>query len=123
MMTASNWTKKVTAKTGRSDCEEQDDKCGLCGTKETSDHVWRCCKLKGKRRELDFELAEADPNDFTPAMRQGVACAMNADPTRTYWGKECNEEWDEKRKRTYGCAAPGSLGIEVGKLVRNLRGG
>ena len=118
-MTASNWTKMVTAKTGRTDGEEQDDLCNLCGdTKETSDHVWHCRMLNGKRRELDVDLAEADPEEFTPAMRQGVACAMNADPTRTYWGLECGECRDDKKKRAYGCAVLGSLGIAVGNSSR-----
>ena len=88
MMTGSNWTKHVAATTGRRDVECDDSFCELCKkTKETSDHVWHCDVLKNKRRELDVDLAEADPEDFTPAMRQGVACAMNADPTRTFWGR------------------------------------
>ena len=40
MQTGSNWTKSVTAKTGRTDEEEGDMTCDLCGLKDTSDHVW-----------------------------------------------------------------------------------
>ena len=117
MTTGSNWTKMVTAKTGRKDGEEQDDTCDLCKAKETSDHVWHCEALKGKRRELDVDLAEAGPEEFTPAMRQGVACAMNADPTKTFWGMECKECWGDKKRWNYGCTKPGYLSTEVGGLV------
>ena len=101
--TGSNWTKAVTARTGREDVEVADDKCDLCmRMKETSDHIWYCPSLACKRKELDVGLSEANPEDFTPAMRQGVACAMNADPTRTYWGLECDDEWTRKKKWWYG---------------------
>ncbi len=33
--------------------------------------MWECEKLANKRRELDVELAEADPDDLTPAIRKG----------------------------------------------------
>ena len=99
MQTGSNWTKALTAKTGKSETDE----CELCGEKETKDHIWHCKRLNPKRREVDLELAEADPEDFTPAMRMGVACAMNADPRRTYWGKACNESWCKDTRRRYGC--------------------
>ena len=89
----------VTAKTGREDVDKADDLCDRCRkAKETSDHVWRCEKLSSKRRELDVELAEADPEDLTPAIRRGVACAMNADPTRTFWGTNVKEAWSEKEE-------------------------
>ena len=65
MMAGSNWAKAVTANTGRRDGEGEYDACDLCKKmKETSNHVWRCEALKGKRRELDIELAEADPEDL-----------------------------------------------------------
>ena len=81
MQTGSNWTKAVTAKTGRTDEAEADDRCDLCkAMRESSDHIWHCPALKSKARQLDVLLSEADPEDFTPAMRQGIACAMNADP-------------------------------------------
>lgn len=78
----------LTEKTGKPD----NDKCDLCGEKETKDHIWHCKKLEAKRRQVDVEIAEADPEYFTPAMRMGVACALNADPRRTYWG------WHAKRR-------------------------
>ena len=65
----------------------EDDLCDLCKeVKETSDHIWYCRRLREKAKELDPELAEADPEDFTPAMRHGVACAMNADPRKNVLG-------------------------------------
>ena len=85
MQTGSSWSKAVTQKTGT--CE--DNICDLCEeAKETSGHIWCCSRLDEKRRDLDAEIAEADPEEFTPAMRHGVACAMNADPRRSYWGAE-----------------------------------
>ena len=88
VQSGSSWTKETTAKTGRGDELIGDDLCDLCRKeKETSDHIWTCEKLESKRRELDLELAEADPEDLTPAIRRGVACAMNADPEKTFWGR------------------------------------
>ena len=83
MQTGSSWTKQLTKKTGRS----EEDQCTLCGQEETKDHVWHCERLKDKRHDIDEDLAEANPEDFTNAMRMGVACAMSADPRKTYWGK------------------------------------
>ena len=82
MQTGSNWTQSLSKAIGR----QEQDKCTLCGDKETKDHIWYCGKLKEQTTEIDPEIAEADPRDFTPAMRMGVACAMNADIRRTYWG-------------------------------------
>ena len=94
MQTGSNWSKVVTAKTGQLDEDGISELCDLCGEmRETTDHCWYCPALKGKARQLDVELAEANPGDFTPAMRQGVACALNADPTRTFWGYRPDETW------------------------------
>ena len=70
-----------------------------------------CKKLEAKRRQVDVEIAEADPEDFTPAMRMGGACALNVDPRRTYWGVACKEAWCKKNKWRYGC-------IDEGNLVR-----
>ena len=93
VQSGSNWTKAVTAKTGRTDDDEADARCDLCKSmKESSDHVWFCPALKGNARELDVDLAEANPEDFTPAMRHGIACALNANPTCTFWGYACKEE-------------------------------
>ena len=118
----SNWTQAVTARTGREDVEVANNKCDLCmKMKETSDHLWHCESLSCKRRELDVELAEADPSDFTPAMRQGVACAMNADPTRTYWGLACEGSWTREKKRWYGCYQEKNLSAEVSEVVRTLK--
>ena len=86
-------------KTGKA----EDNACDLCGCKETKDHIWHCNKLKSKRQQVDAEIADADPNDFTPAMRMGVACIMNADPRRTYWGMPCKDDWCKEKRRRYGC--------------------
>ena len=92
----SNWTKTITFQTGKSEY----DICDLCKReKETTYHTWFCKRLTEKRHELDVEIAEVDPKDFTPAMRHGVACALNADPRRTCWGCECKEEWRYKKQR------------------------
>ena len=77
--------------------------------------------LEAKRQELDPELAEADPYEFTPAMRQGVACAMNADPTRTDWGLECSEGWSRGMKWRNGCYKPQQLHTEVKGVMDSLR--
>ena len=98
-----------------------DDICDLCKeVRETSDHIWYCSRLKEKRSELDAELAEVDPKEFTPAMRQGVACALNADPRRTYWGADCKDDWDEKKKWRYGCIKEGKLNDEVKRMVKKV---
>ena len=97
MQSGSNWTKAVESKTGRQEGEEQDGRCGICNAmRETTDHVWFCPALQQKAKEVDAELAAPDPCCFTPALRQGIAPAMNAAPTRTYWGYELRVAWDEK---------------------------
>jgi hypothetical protein len=117
MQTGSNWSKAVTVHTGM--CE--DDVCDLCKeAKETSDHIWYCRRLKEKAKELDPELAEADPEDFTPAMRHGVACAMHADPRKTYWGYECKEEWHYKKKWMYGCIREAKVRKEVMEVMKDV---
>ena len=65
-------------------------------------------------------LAEADPLDFTPAMRHGIACALNADPTRTYWGYEVDEAWGASKGRLYGCTKLESLSEDVKPHVEQL---
>ena len=122
MQSGSNWTKSVTAKTGRTDEEVADVNCDLCGLKETSDHIWHCTALKCKARQLDVDLATADPYDFTPAMRQGIACALNADPTRTYWGEAPEEDWGANRTKLYDCCKEEDLPEEVQHTVSLLRG-
>ena len=65
MQIGSNSSKAITCHTGM--CE--DDICDLCKeARETSDQIWHCCRLKEKGRELDAEIAEADPEYFTPAI-------------------------------------------------------
>ena len=98
-----------------------DNICDLCNlTKETSDHIWFCDALKGKRMELDSGLAEADPNDFTPAMRHGVACALNADQRRTCWGGECKGEWHWTNKLRDGCLHENTLSEQMKNLTVSL---
>ena len=75
------------------------------GEKVTKDNVWHCKRLESKRRGIDAKLAEANPEDFTPAMRTGVACAMNADPRKTYWGMPCNDLWCQKKMGIWMCEA------------------
>ena len=117
MQTGSSWSKAVTQKTGT--CE--DDICDLCKeAKETSDHIWYCSRLEEKRKELDAEIAEADPEEYTPAMRHGVACAMDAGPRSTYWGAECKEAWGKRKKWRYGCRKEGELKEEVREVMQQL---
>jgi hypothetical protein len=116
MQTGSSWTQQLTKKTGREDHEA----CPLCGEVETKDHVWHCDRLKGKRHAIDKDLAEADPQEFTNAMRMGVACALNADPRKTYWGKRCDTEWSKDKRRRYGCIEPGALKDEVKEITRRI---
>ena len=122
VQSGSSWTKEKTAKTGRVDETFCDDLCELCRKeKETSDHVWTCEKLESKRRELDIELAEANPEDLTPAIRRGVACAMSADPERTFWGTKVKEAWNAKRRWLYGCDKIHHLKAEVRKLIEEIQ--
>ena len=101
---------------------EQDSLCDLCNCmKESSDHIWRCPALKSKAKQIDALLAEADPDEFTPAMRQGIACAMHCDPTNTFWGKGRSVDWDEARAKTYGCLADHQLGEETRSSVANIQ--
>ena len=72
VQSGSSWTKAVTARTGREDVAVAGDVCDLWKkARETSDHIWTCEELARKRRELDVDLAEADPEDLTPAIRRG----------------------------------------------------
>ena len=102
MQTGSNWTKELAQQTGK----EDDGACTLCGAKETKDHVWHCGRLKCKRKEIDEHLADADPDDFTPAMRMGVACAMSADIRKTFWGTSCDGNWSPQKRKRCGCVKP-----------------
>ena len=70
--------------------------------------------------ELDKGLAEADPLDFTPAMRHGVACALNADPRRTYWGRKCDDGWDQPERWWYGCLQENRLSEQTKSLIASL---
>ena len=80
--------------------------------------LWKACD---KRKQVDERLAEADPEDFTPAMRVGVACAMNADIRKTYWGKACQEEWNQQKRKDYGCVKPEQIiNEDMKELGRNL---
>lgn len=114
MQTGSSWSKAVTQKTGM--CDE--NICDMCKeAKETSDHIWYCSRLDETRKELDAGIAEADPDEFTPAMRHGVACAMNADPRRTYWGSECKAGWGKRKHGRYGCRKEGELKEGVREVI------
>ena len=53
-------------------------------------------------------------------MRHGVACALNADPRRTYWGGECKEEWPREKKWWYGCLDKTKLSGQVRELIGSL---
>ena len=73
-------------------------------------------------KELDQDLAEADPEDFTPAMRYGVACAMSADPRNTYWGYEDSSKWHYKKTLRYGCTREANVREEVLEVIKRVAG-
>ena len=79
-----------------------------------------CERLKSKRHLIDKDLVEASPDDFTNAMRMGVVCALNADPRKTYWGKCCEQEWSNKKRRIYGCVVPGELNDTLRELAADI---
>ena len=84
--------------------------------------------LQGHARGLGSHMAlpralvsEANPDGFTPAMHQGIACALNADPTRTYWGYSLQDTWTEEKAKLYGCIQYGCLSPDVQNTVDNIR--
>lgn len=77
-------------------------------------------RLKEKRHELDAGIVEADPKDITPALRHGLVVLLTRTPWRTYWGRECKEEWRYKTKWLYGCVNDHKLSQDVRGVVEKI---
>ena len=121
MQSGSNWTKAVTARTGRRDTVMHDHYCDLCKTmREGTDHIWFCPKLQAKAKEIDADIAGLNPEVFPPALRKGVAVAMNANPRCTYWGGEPDRMWTADLKKLLGCRPVTELSKHSKELVEKL---
>lgn len=69
------------------------------------------------------ELAKIDPIDLAPAVRLGIAPIMNANPTKTFRGAPCKEEWSKEQKKLLGCWHKNWIIGEVKKLIEKNRTG
>ena len=111
--TGSAWTKAAAHAAGQAD----DSKCILCGDEETFDHFWRCKTMEKHRFEADEQIAKIKVEELPPALRIGVAPALNADPMKTFWGGELGEDQEEAVKKLCGCREETKLGA----VMRDLR--
>ena len=97
----SAWNKAIAYNAG----QVEDNLCQLCVEKtETTEHlIWTCSKLKAERQEADKFLAGIDVEILPPAVRYGIAPAMNADPRRMYWGGEKHVQAGKEVQDFCGC--------------------
>ena len=67
--------------------EDVSEPCDYCGAYEcTLDHlVWHCSFFDGDRKKADAGIAEIDMALVLPAIRRGIAPAMQCKPKCTYW--------------------------------------
>jgi len=82
--------------------EDVDTKCDLCGKAiSTSDHTkWGCEALEATRVEADPEIA-AIPRKYLPlSVRCCIAPAMQTSGLTTYWGRELDDDVDEKTHKS-----------------------
>ena len=111
MQSGSNWTKAVTARTGRKDTLIHGNHCDLCKCmRESTDHIWFCPKLREKAFEIDTDVAGLNPEVFPPAVRKGVAPAMNANLTCSYWGGLPDPSGSDQQRKLVGCFSGKPLG-------------
>ena len=82
---------------------------------------WFCESLTRKAGDVDEELANIDPMGLAPAVRHGVAPIMNANPTKTFWGVPCKEEWSKEQKKLLGCWHKNWITGEVKKLIGDVK--
>ena len=61
-----------------------------------------------------------DPEDFTPAMRHGVAPIMNANVKKTFWGAECCNKWSKEQKRMMGCLEEHEIKTDVNYIMNKV---
>ena len=92
--TCSTWNKTAAYHAGQSETKA----CELCGKDERAGHLWTCSHegMKKVRKNADEEIASLDPEALPAALKQGIAPAMTADITKTYWGKEPSNEDKEE---------------------------
>jgi len=61
----------------------------LCGEgDEHSWHFWTCSKLKEALEKANEILARIDPTKLPMPIRHGIAPALKAKGTTTYWGRK-----------------------------------
>ena len=98
--TGAMWTRTAAYWAGQVD----DRMCQLCHqADETSDHFWKCKALKDARKEVDEDLAKFNADAILALVRHGVAPAMAADTTKTFWGYTGSLHMDAKQKELCGC--------------------
>ena len=122
MQPGSNWSKTITAKTGRTDCCIQDHTCDLCKImKEEADHIWYCPALRAKAKEMGPVIASIDPDVFPPALRKGVAPAMHANPKGTFWGGGIMTDATEDQRKLLGITPDLHISSEVAPFIAVLQ--
>ena len=83
------WTRTAAYWAGQVD----EKRCQLCDAEdERSWRFWTCSKLKAAREEVDRDIADLDPKKLPMPVRHGIAPAMAAKGTTTFWGTDEVEE-------------------------------
>jgi hypothetical protein len=111
--TCSTWNKTAAYHAGQSETKA----CELCGKDEKAAHFWTCASLEGIRKEADPEIANLDPEALPAALKQGIAPAMTADITKTFWGKEPSSKDDADTKALCGCKPEREVSTAMRKII------
>ena len=117
--TGATWTRSAAYWAGQA----EDKTCQLCGQHdEDSWHFWVCPALAKAREEADKELAELDPKILPMPVRHGIAPAMTAKGSTTFWGTDEQEEntYNEKVFRMLGGCRPNEIKFEIKEEMQRL---
>ena len=117
--TGAAWTRTAAYWAGQA----EDKTCQLCGERdEHSWHFWSCSKLTDARREAGNEIAELDPEILPMPIRHGIAPAMKAKGTTTFWGTEMEEEskYTKHIFKLLGGCRPNEISAEIKEEMQKL---
>ena len=78
--------------------------CNYCGEEvSTGEHIkWNCKHFDPVRKEVDAELAGIADKHLPNCIKNGVAPAMKADGSKTFWGAALGDDLSIKAKKLLG---------------------
>ena len=89
--------------------------CDYCGHVQCDfDHIaWRCRHFAPQREEVCKAIVDLDPDAIHPALRRGLAPALAARPSATFWGlfKLNGQDFTQAQARTLMIDAERPLAI------------